>query len=119
MFNVTWLAIIITASPTLAPLIVALHLLLHFLVMGRGQLEILLVAQVTLLGLVIDQLLFIAGIFTLGGPLITPPGMDDVYLACILDNVDARLFCTAVPLFACLFFWGCWGRGFICRWYAF
>jgi hypothetical protein len=67
MFNISWLAIVSTASAVLAPLIVACHLAAHFAWMGRGRREILLVAGVSIFGLLLDQSLFALGLFTING----------------------------------------------------
>jgi fatty acid desaturase len=67
LFNISWLAIVSTHSLVLAPLVVVLHLLVHFTFMGRGMVEARLVFGVTLVGFLLDQILFAFGIFTLSG----------------------------------------------------
>jgi hypothetical protein len=63
MFNVSWFAIVYMHSPYWAPAIAALHLACHFLTIGRGLMEAKFVLGVSLFGLVLDQVLFSAGVF--------------------------------------------------------
>jgi hypothetical protein len=79
MFNITWFAIVVTESMVVAPILAALHLLIHFLVMGKGFVELKVVAQVTLIGVVLDQLLFYLNVFNVGGASALPP----LWLACL------------------------------------
>jgi hypothetical protein len=79
MFNITWFAIVITQSAVLAPVLAASHLLIHFFLMGRGAPELKMIAVVTVFGLVLDQLLFLAGVFTVDGNAALPP----IWMACI------------------------------------
>ena len=79
LFNVTWLVIVVTASPVIAPLAAALHLAVHFALMGKGIPELKVVAQVSVLGIIIDQLLFYLGVFTVAGAPALPP----VWLSCL------------------------------------
>lgn len=67
MFNISWLAIVYTHSPVLAPLFVCAHLVVHFRLMGRGPSEAYFILCVTGLGVFLDQLLFALGIFDIGG----------------------------------------------------
>lgn len=67
LFNISWFAIVYTHSTSVALLITTAHLVVHFLVFGRGLLEARFIAGVGLLGIVLDQLLFFAGVFTIGG----------------------------------------------------
>jgi len=62
LFNVSWLAIVYTHSSVLAVCVASAHLLVHFLFMGRGWPEAKLVLAVSLLGFILDQLIFAAGI---------------------------------------------------------
>jgi hypothetical protein len=73
MFNITWFAIVTTESAVVAPILAALHLLIHFVAMGKGFIELKVVAQVTLIGIVLDQLLFYLGVFNVGGLSALPP----------------------------------------------
>ena len=64
LFNFSWFAIVTTHSELLAPVLVCLHLVLHFSLMGRGMSELTFIVAVTLLGLLMDQALFHFGVFT-------------------------------------------------------
>jgi hypothetical protein len=79
MFNITWFAIVTTESMVVAPILATLHLLIHFLVMGKGFVELKVIAQVTLIGIVLDQLLFYLNVFTVEGVPALPP----LWLSCI------------------------------------
>lgn len=79
MFNISWLAIVLTQSSLLAPAIVLLHLLVHFRLFGRDMAELRLVIMVTALGIVIDQVLFLAGILSRPGHLPLAP----LWLSCL------------------------------------
>ncbi|MEH6582081.1 MAG: DUF2878 domain-containing protein [Halioglobus sp.] len=73
LFNISWFAIIYTQSTTLAPLLVSLHLLAHFSLMGRGLPEGAFIIGVTMLGILVDQTLFYLGVFTVNGQAALPP----------------------------------------------
>ena len=77
LFNLSWLAIVLTQSPVIAPLIVAVHLLLHYRVMPKGELR--LIAGVTVGGAIIDQMLFKVGVFNLAGQ----PGLAPLWMTCL------------------------------------
>jgi hypothetical protein len=79
LFNLSWLAIVLTQSPVIAPLVVAMHLLLHGVVIGAGHGELRLIAGVTLGGAILDQALFRAGVFNLAGQ----PALAPLWLACL------------------------------------
>jgi uncharacterized protein DUF2878 len=79
MFNVSWFAIVVSQSALLALLVAAVHLAIHFRLMGRGGVEISLIGGVSLLGIAIDQALFGAGVFTRGGVASLPP----IWMSCI------------------------------------
>jgi hypothetical protein len=79
MFNLTWFAIVLTQSSVLAPMILIAHLLAHFYWVGRGRKELLLVGLVTVFGAAVDQLLFSAGVFNVGGQLALAP----LWLTCL------------------------------------
>ena len=79
MFNVSWFAIVSTQSPVLAPLVACAHLVLHFLLMGKGLVEVRLILAVTLFGVVLDQLLFSLGVFNTGGVASAAP----VWISCL------------------------------------
>lgn len=73
MFNATWLAIVVSESPVIAPAVALLHLLIHFAVMGKGFVELRVIGQVTLIGVVVDQLLFYFHVFNVQGQAALPP----------------------------------------------
>lgn len=79
LFNLAWFAIVATQSPVIAPLAAGLYLLVHFWVMGEGRLEAMVIVQVTLIGLVVDRILFMAGVFTIDGAAAAPP----LWMLCI------------------------------------
>ena len=79
MFNAAWFAILLTQSSVIAPMIVALSLFAHFQVMGKGKPELLLIAGVTFLGFVIDQILFGMDVFNLAGKAAPAP----LWLTCL------------------------------------
>lgn len=79
MFNVTWFAIVASESAIIAPLVAALHLIVHFVLMGKGYVELKVIAQVALIGIVVDQLLFYAGVFVVSGQRELPP----LWISCI------------------------------------
>lgn len=73
MFNITWLIIVTSESAVIAPSAALLHLLIHFVVMGKGYIELKVIFQVALLGVVVDQLLFYFQVFTVDGQAALPP----------------------------------------------
>lgn len=79
MFNITWLIIVISESAIIAPCAALLHLLIHFAVMGKGTIEFKVIAQVALVGVVVDQLLFYFQVFTVAGSAALPP----VWMVCL------------------------------------
>jgi Protein of unknown function (DUF2878) len=79
MFNVSWLAIVLSQSDFWAPLLAATHLIIHFVLMGRGRVELQLIMAVSVFGLLLDQLLFRIGVFTLAGS----NGFAPLWLSCL------------------------------------
>ncbi len=79
LFNASWLAIVLTQSPLIAPAVVCVYLLLHFSIMGNGKSELRLIAGITLCGVVIDQLLFRVGVFNVAGQ----PALAPLWLTCL------------------------------------
>jgi len=79
LFNVSWLAILVTQSAGVAVAIVGLHLLLHYTVVGMAKREWLLITAVTVIGALIDQGLFLSGVLTVGGLSAPAP----VWLTCL------------------------------------
>ena len=73
LFNITWLCIVVSESAVFAPLFALLHLTIHFTVVGARRYEIKLVALVTGLGFLLDQLLFKIGVFTVAGAASSAP----------------------------------------------
>jgi hypothetical protein len=63
MFNISWFAIVYMHSPYWAPAIAAIHLLCHFSTIGRGLVEARFILGMSLFGLLLDQILFAAGVF--------------------------------------------------------
>lgn len=62
LFNLSWLLIVSSQSTLLAWAVAGLHVLMHLLIMGKGRAECLFILLICGFGLVIDQLLFVAGI---------------------------------------------------------
>ena len=73
MFNLTWLGIVMTHSIVYAPIFALLHLAIHFSVMGKGWFEFRVICVVTVLGCILDLLLFRFGVFTGAGLSLLPP----------------------------------------------
>jgi Protein of unknown function (DUF2878) len=67
LFNISWLAIVYTHSATWAPVVVAAHLAIHLGLMGKGLPEARLILGIALFGVLLDQLLFALGVFTVNG----------------------------------------------------
>lgn len=79
LFNISWLAIVTSESMLVAPTVVAAHLLVHQLWIGRGIRELAFIAAVALFGLLLDNLLFGLGLFTVGGEQSLAP----LWLSCL------------------------------------
>jgi hypothetical protein len=79
MFNLSWLAIVMTQNNALALAIVALNLMLHFSYWHGGRAEVVLVVCVSLIGLLVDQLLFASGIMVRASGVHTAP----LWLSCL------------------------------------
>ena len=79
LFNISWLAIVSSESALIAPAVVAAHLLVHQLWIGRGNRELVFIAGVALFGLLLDQLLFAVGVFTVAGEWSLAP----LWLSCL------------------------------------
>jgi hypothetical protein len=73
MFNLTWLGIVMTHSIVYAPVFALLHLAIHFSVMGKGWLEFRVICVVTVLGCILDLMLFRLGVFTGAEISLMPP----------------------------------------------
>lgn len=100
LFNLSWLAILMTQSSIIAPVIVAVYLLVHFAVIGNGKAELLLIAAVTAMGGVLDQLLFLAGLFNLEGAAATAP----LWLTCLWPVFATTLLHAFKPFRTRLYF---------------
>ncbi len=79
LFNFSWLAIVTSESLLIAPLVVAAHVTIHQLWIGRGLRELQFIAGCALFGLLLDQLLFAVGVFTLDGRAALAP----LWLTCL------------------------------------
>lgn len=79
LFNLSWVAIVLTQSSLIAAAIVVVHLLAHFRLMGKGRAELRLIVAVTLCGIAVDQMLFASGVFNLAGQVALAP----LWLACL------------------------------------
>lgn len=94
LFNVTWLAIVVTHDSQLAPLFAGLFLTLHFLLMGKGSTEARLILMVTVFGFFVDQCLFRIGVFNVEGhPATAPLWMSSIWpvLAATLMHAFEKL----------------------------
>lgn len=83
LFNISWLAIVYTHSPLLAPAIAVLHLIVHFAFMGRGVVEAKLVLGVSLFGFLLDQVIFSTGVLTVSGPTAFAQMFAPVWISCL------------------------------------
>ena len=79
LFNLSWLAIVVTGSILVAPFVVLLHLVIHQLWIGRGRRELMFVIAVSLFGVTLDQILFAFGLFTVNGNIALAP----FWLSCL------------------------------------
>lgn len=79
VFNLSWFVIVATQDAVLALAMVALHLAAHFVLVGRSRGEVLLIALVTLIGIALDQLMFVLGVFNVGGVSALAP----LWLSCL------------------------------------
>ncbi|MEM0954211.1 MAG: DUF2878 domain-containing protein [Pseudomonadota bacterium] len=79
LFNLSWLAIVTTSSIVVAPVVVAIHLLIHQFWIGLGHRELLFVIAVSLFGVLLDQILFAVGLFTVDGSIALAP----FWLSCL------------------------------------
>lgn len=79
LFNLSWLAIVLTHSALLGPVIVLLHLAVHFRFFAYGMVEAKYILIVAVAGLLLDQLLFLSGVLaSAGGALLAP-----LWLSCL------------------------------------
>jgi hypothetical protein len=73
LFNISWLAIVASHSTMIAPVVVAVHLFIHFKLMSWNSDELQLIFKVSLLGCLIDQTLFFGTVFVVAGMPALPP----------------------------------------------
>ena len=78
-FNLSWLVIIKSQSNLIAAAVALMHVLLHMHLLGKGRREWVLLGTVFLLGLLLDQLLFLAGVLNLSGE----PSLAPFWLGCL------------------------------------
>ena len=79
LFNLSWLAIVMTHSAAIAPAVVVVHLAIHFALFGVTRGELQLVVGMLAAGVVVDQLLFRVGVFSVAGLASAPP----VWMTCL------------------------------------
>lgn len=79
MFNLSWLIIVATASTLIAPAVVVLHLVMHYVFVGLKKSELSLISVITGVGILLDIVLFRAGVFVIDGQITAPP----VWLNCL------------------------------------
>ncbi|MEH6611239.1 MAG: DUF2878 domain-containing protein [Halioglobus sp.] len=94
LFNISWFAIVATHSNTLAPIIAGVHLLIHFKLFGARRNEVLLIVGITLAGLLLDKIMFAAGIFTVAGVSAPSPW----WLSCLWPVLATTLMHAFSPL---------------------
>ncbi len=89
MFNLSWLLIVGGQSGLLAWGVAALHLAVHFAWLGRGRAEWTFIAGFSVFGLLLDRLLFIAGV------LVAPGGAAPLWISAlwpVLGTTAAHAF---------------------------
>lgn len=67
MFNLSWYLIVSSQDAAVAWAIALSHVLLHQLLLGKGRRELLLILAAGCYGLLLDQVLFFAGVLTAPG----------------------------------------------------
>ena len=87
LFNITWLAVVYTHSAMWALVITAAHLALHFSLISSRFAEARLILGLTLFGAILDQLLFVLGVFALQGASAAAP----VWMSCLWPVVGTTL----------------------------
>ncbi len=87
MFNISWLLIVSQQSTAWALFVVVAHLSLHFALMGKGLPEARLIVMVSIFGVVLDQVLFATGVFTIGGEASLAP----IWLTCLWPALATTL----------------------------
>ena len=79
LFNASWLAIVYCHSNPVAVGVTALHLAIHLRFFGQGGREAAFIGAVTLLGCVVDAVLFASGVLLVNGQPATAP----LWLGCL------------------------------------
>jgi len=79
LFNASWLAIVYFHSNPVALGVTAAHLAIHLRTIGYGGREAAFIGAVTLLGCVVDTLLFASGVLLVDGQ----PAMAPLWLGCL------------------------------------
>src|SRR6056297_1404573 len=92
-FNISWFVIVVTQSSLIGPAQAALHLLLHFWLIGRGAPEMRLIAVVLVPGIGLDQLMFATGVLSSARASFAP-----LWLSCLWP-VFASTLCHAFRSF--------------------
>lgn len=103
LFNVSWLLIVSSQSALVAWSVAALHVGLHMLIMGRGRAEWMFIGLMCGFGLLIDQLLFVAGVMHLDSGGTAPLWLSALWP--VLATTSLHVFSglrTNVPLAALL-----------------
>lgn len=95
-FNVSWFLIVYTQSNVLGLLVASAHVWLHMLCLGRGRAEWLFILLVAAMGLCLDQLLFVAGVFLLDGVSAVAP----LWLSCLWPVLASTCMHVFAPLAA-------------------
>lgn len=104
LFNLSWLAIVLTHSALLGPIVVLLHLAVHFRFFGYGITEAKYILLVAVVGLLLDQFLFLAGVLTTTGGAFPAP----LWLSCLWPVLATTMMhafsgLQARPVLAALF----------------
>ncbi len=94
LFNLSWFLIVYTQSNAWAPVIAALHVCGHMLWMGQGRRELLFVLLLTACGLLLDQVLFFTGVFTIEGAVALAP----FWLGCLWPVLGTTALHVFAPL---------------------
>ena len=87
LFNITWLAVVYTHSALWALVITAAHLALHFSLISSRFAEARLILGLTLFGAILDQILFVLGVFAYKGASAAAP----VWMSCLWPVLGTTL----------------------------
>jgi hypothetical protein len=100
LFNISWFAIISSHSSLWAPIIVAAHLLLHGALIGTVPGEGRFILGVGIAGLLLDQILFLVGVFVGPAEFLPAP----FWLSCLWPVMATAIIHAFRPLQSRLFF---------------